>query len=97
MKIKTKVKLFEEKIQELNAAVKEKVEQVNAKHQMIVKLEEELNKKVKDLQEKLELTEEAKLLQEGQWNQALTQNEDLRLTMSDIRNERAIDQEMKLK
>ena len=27
---------------------------------------------------------------------ALTQNEDLRLTMSDIRNERAIDQEMKL-
>jgi len=56
-------------------------------------LEKELDQIKLVYEEKLKLTEDSKLLQDGKYDLAITLNENLKLQMEDLRIERKIDHE----
>ena len=56
-------------------------------------MEKELDQIKLVYEEKLKLTEDSKLLQDGKYDLAITLNENLKLQMEDLRIERNIDHE----
>ena len=60
-------------------------------------MEKELDQIKLVYEEKLKLTEDSKLLQDGKYDLAITLNENLKLQMEDLRIERKIDHEKNLK
>ena len=91
--IKSKLRQYEDRIEELSTTVKVKSDWVDQKHQRILDLEKELDQIKLVYEEKLKLTVDSKLLQDGKYDLAITLNENLKLQMEDLRIERNIDHE----